>query len=393
MLNVGSDKWQTCRLGNVLQLRRERARGSEELLSVTRDRGVVRQAEAGRRDISSDDKSSYWRVHPGDIVYNTMRMWQGVVGRSEFEGIVSPAYTVCQVAPIADSRFLAYKLKHSEMISSFYRLSQGLVSDTWNLKYPSFASIATSLPGLHEQERIADVLDVADKRIDTSISSIVKLRLRHAGMVRSLLAQSNVPACPLSDFLSGRPRNGFSPSEVESWSGAVVLGLGCLTVDGFAPRQIKNVPVRNPRYVGSWLTDGDLLMSRSNTLELVGLVGRYRDIGTPCLYPDLMMKLTPKVTVLPEFLEVVLRDPLMRSEIQGLAQGTSGTMVKITGSAVMNLRVRIPELAVQDRILRVIRAGVAEIECREKEVAELRLLKQGLMDDLLSGRVRVTSVN
>ena len=117
-------------LGDVLELRRERARGSEQLLSVTRDRGVVRQIDAGRRDISSEDKSSYWRVHPGDIVYNTMRMWQGVVGRSEFNGIVSPAYTVCRPTDLADTRFLAYKLKHPAMIANFYRLSQGLVSDT-----------------------------------------------------------------------------------------------------------------------------------------------------------------------------------------------------------------------------------------------------------------------
>src|SRR5579864_9615436 len=165
MSNVNSGSWEEFKLGDALQHRRERARGLEQLLSVTQDRGVVRQIDAGRRDISSDDKSAYWRVYPGDIVYNTMRMWQGVVGRSDFEGIVSPAYTVCRPTSLVDTRFLAYKLKHPAMITEFYRFSQGLVSDTWNLKYSSFSTISVSLPTVGTQARIAEILAGLDEAI------------------------------------------------------------------------------------------------------------------------------------------------------------------------------------------------------------------------------------
>ncbi|MFV2022283.1 hypothetical protein, partial [Micromonospora sp. LOL_023] len=88
-------------------------------MSVLAEYGVVPQAESGRRDISNDDKSMYRRVYPGDIVYNTMRMWQGVSARSSLFGIVSPAYTVCVPSDDVDSQFLASLLQLPQLIAAF----------------------------------------------------------------------------------------------------------------------------------------------------------------------------------------------------------------------------------------------------------------------------------
>ena len=75
----------------------------------------------------------------GDIVYNTMRMWQGASGYSAYEGIVSPAYTVIipqeQVFPL----FFAYLFKTQSLINRFRIHSQGLTTDTWNLKFAGFS--------------------------------------------------------------------------------------------------------------------------------------------------------------------------------------------------------------------------------------------------------------
>ena len=65
-----------------------------ELLSVTMNDGVVKRSQIEGKDNSSEDKSNYKIVHMGDLVYNSMRMWQGANGISKYDGIVSPAYTV-----------------------------------------------------------------------------------------------------------------------------------------------------------------------------------------------------------------------------------------------------------------------------------------------------------
>ncbi len=67
-----------------------------------------------------------------------------------------------------------------------------------------------------------------------------------------------------------------------------MLGLGCLTLSGFQPIQLKNAPKNDANLQRAWLKDGDLLISRSNTRDLVALVGIYREIGIPCIYSDLM---------------------------------------------------------------------------------------------------------
>lgn len=63
-----------------------------ELLSVTMNDGVKPRSEIEGKDNSSEDKSNYKIVRKGDMVYNSMRMWQGANGISPCDGIVSPAY-------------------------------------------------------------------------------------------------------------------------------------------------------------------------------------------------------------------------------------------------------------------------------------------------------------
>ena len=131
--------WTEKRLGEVFAERNERGFGCLELLSVTVAGGVVKRLELERKDNSSSDKSNYKHVLPKDIAYNSMRMWQGASGVSPYEGVVSPAYTVITLQKEGLSQFFAYYFKWSNVINIFQRFSQGLTSDTWNLKFPAFS--------------------------------------------------------------------------------------------------------------------------------------------------------------------------------------------------------------------------------------------------------------
>lgn len=64
-----------------------------------------------------------------------MRMWQGISAYSDYEGIVSPAYTILKPSSSINAKYFAYLFKTPEIIFLFYRFSQGLVDDTRNLKY------------------------------------------------------------------------------------------------------------------------------------------------------------------------------------------------------------------------------------------------------------------
>lgn len=131
-------------------------------------------------------------------------------------------------------------------------------------------------------------------------------------------------------------------------------------------------------------------MSRSNTPDLVGLVGRYCYVGGPCIYPDLMMRLRPRPECNPEFLEFVLRVPRVRRQIQASAQGTSGSMVKINADIVKRLLVPVPSRHDQVHVVASVQVWTDRLSQEQAELSKLRLLKKGLMEDLLTGKVRVT---
>ena len=139
------------RIGDIYAERSERGAADMELLSVTMNDGVMQRSEIEGKDNSSEDKSSYKVVRKGDMVYNSMRMWQGANGVSPYDGIVSPAYTVLTAKlPICNDYFAAL-FKNYKLINEFRKNSQGMTSDTWNLKYPQIETIKVYLPVIEEQ--------------------------------------------------------------------------------------------------------------------------------------------------------------------------------------------------------------------------------------------------
>lgn len=182
-----SINWKQYRLGQLFKERVENGRCDLPLLSITREEGVILRGGVGRKDTSNDDKSKYLRICPGDIGYNTMRMWQGVSALSAYEGIISPAYTVLVPTSLIDARFATYLFKFDPIIHLFYRYSQGLVSDTWNLKYPHFKTIKVTVPERKEQEAIAAVLMAADQQIALLESKLTLLKEEKRALMRQLL--------------------------------------------------------------------------------------------------------------------------------------------------------------------------------------------------------------
>ena len=160
-----------------------------ELLSVTMNDGVMPRSEIEGKDNSSEDKSNYKVVLTGDMVYNSMRMWQGANGIAPCDGIVSPAYTVLMPKiPISNGYFAAL-FKSTNLINEFRKNSQGMTSDTWNLKYPQIETIKVCIPTLSEQERIADMLGTLEQRIAKQAQLVDSLKKYKRGAFDAVFTQ------------------------------------------------------------------------------------------------------------------------------------------------------------------------------------------------------------
>ena len=196
-----TDDWEERKLGDIFSERSERS-GEGELISVTINSGIIRASELNRTDNSSDDKSNYKKVEVGDIAYNSMRMWQGASGYSPYEGILSPAYTVIFPKEGIDSKFFSYDFKRYDMIQTFKRNSQGLTSDTWNLKFPTLKSVKVMVPCFEEQKQISNFFESVDKTIALHQHKLDLLKEQKKGYLQKIFPKNGekVPELRFAGF-------------------------------------------------------------------------------------------------------------------------------------------------------------------------------------------------
>ena len=177
--------WKIVSIGDILEERTERS-GEGDMLSVTINNGIIKFVEIDRKDNSSKDKNNYRKVYKDDIAYNSMRMWQGASGKSEYEGIVSPAYTVTIPNENINPDFIAYYFKTHKLIHKFKINSQGLTSDTWNLKYRQLKDIKINLCSKEEQSKIANLLIMYDKLINKQKHKLEILKTNKKGFLQKM---------------------------------------------------------------------------------------------------------------------------------------------------------------------------------------------------------------
>lgn len=183
-----SGEWKTDCLGKLFFERKETNCENIEMLAITGTQGIIPRKELDLKDNSSEDKSKYLRVCVGDIGYNTMRMWQGVSAYSNYEGIVSPAYTILKPSSSINAKYFAYLFKMPEIVFLFYRFSQGLVDDTRNLKYENFKKIKVCYPpDTEEQTAIAEVLSTSDREIELLRQDIEQEKQKKKALMQLLL--------------------------------------------------------------------------------------------------------------------------------------------------------------------------------------------------------------
>lgn len=179
--------WRQFYLSDLFDERCETDCGHLPLLAITGKHGVILASDIARKDSSREDKSRYKRIKPGDIGYNTMRMWQGVSAVSQIEGIVSPAYTVCIPQDSVNVDFIGYYFKCSPIINLFWRYSQGLVDDTLNLKFHNFSQIKVTIPNVDEQSCIAQILSTACSEMRTLRLKLEAFEKQKRGLMQRLL--------------------------------------------------------------------------------------------------------------------------------------------------------------------------------------------------------------
>ena len=163
--------WRTEKVKFHLIRKEPRNPGNKQVLSVYREYGVIpKDCRDDNHNVTSEDTSKYKYIVPDNFVINKMKAWQGSMGISDYEGIVSPAYFVYvftdnSIVP----KYLHYLFRNCYK-DEFRRISGGIREGQWDLSPIEFANTILLIPPQEEQAQIIDFLEKKIIEIDIIIS-------------------------------------------------------------------------------------------------------------------------------------------------------------------------------------------------------------------------------
>ena len=230
--------------------------------------------------------------------------------------------------------------------------AQGGVNST------TLSSLVVPLPDLTEQRQIAGPLKQADRLRRTRRNALELTDTFLPAAFLELFADQNPavnpwPAVPLGEHLEAIEGGvNFNPvGENDPASDWRVLKVSAVSWSDFLAEESKPISPTESFSEKLVVQRGDLIMSRANTVELVGAVARVRTPPPKVLLPDKLWRLRFRASsqLLPDYLLYALRSRAVRREIEIRASGTSGSMKNISKEDVRELRLPLPPLPLQQK--------------------------------------------
>jgi type I restriction enzyme, S subunit len=318
-----------------------------------------------------------------------------------------------------NNSFAAHQLRSERVQKNLERWSTGTTAT--GIQRARLVRVPLFVPPLPEQQRIAEILETIDDAIRKTEQIIAKLKQMKQGLLHDLLtrgidgngelrdadrdpeqfkdsALGRIPkvwdVTRLGDLLESidagkSPNCPNRPATGDEWG---VLKVSAVRPSGFQPNE--NKAITNPTNIEPTyeVRDGDLLITRANTYELVGLTCLVQSPPPRLLLCDKTLRLNLAGRTDHRFIFYTSQMPYVRSQIEIHATGSSDSMKNIGQKAIKRLLLRVAPYAEQTAIAEVLDSHDLRINREERQVSKLHLLKQGLMEDLLTGRVRVTKL-
>ncbi|MEH1951113.1 MAG: restriction endonuclease subunit S [Nostoc sp.] len=271
------------------------------------------------------------------------------------------------------------------------------------------------------QRIIAEILDTVDEAIARTSSLIIKLKQTKAGLLQDLLTRGldndgklRDPQAHPEQFkdspLGIIPKNwevfsvgdcilkieqGWSP-DCESFTTPLgewgVLKTTSVVWEGYQDSENKRLPSHlepDPNYE---VKPRDVLMTRAGPNSRVGVVALVSQTQGKLMLSDKLYRLVPRELIKPDFLVYTLSGSQTQSHLSTLKTGLAESQTNISQEIVRSLLFILPSRKEQANIISILDSHDTRIRAEEAYLNKLKLQKQGLMQDLLTGKVRVRTI-
>ena len=181
-------KWKHFKVKKMFKPISEKKNGDCELLSVTQDRGVIpRSMLRGRVMSPQGSTDSYKLIKKGDFAIS-LRSFQGGIEYSEYQGVISPAYTVLRPIVELHDDFYRHFFKSRLFVEKYLSIAVIGIRDGKQVSIPDFMTVKIPYPPLHEQKSIATDLNTAQQELSLLTSLVATYRKQKCGLMQKLLA-------------------------------------------------------------------------------------------------------------------------------------------------------------------------------------------------------------
>lgn len=394
--------------------------GCQNVLTISAELGLVSQTEYFKRIVASDHLGNYFLLKKGDFAYNkshSVGFPYGVVRRllAYEKGVLSPLYICirCRSQDV-DGDYARTFFEANLLDGQLSRVADQGARDhgLLNVRPADFLAMKFWHPPIEEQRRIAEILDTADAAIHKTERLIAKLQLAKQGLLHDLLTlgiddngELRDPARhseQFKDSMLGRIPESWQIRRLSECCSSIVdcphttptyLKHGVLVARTSTIRN-GDFDVANASYVSEAQYVERIARLRPESGDVI--FAREAPVGEAFVIPPSMriclgqrvMLLRPRVeTLMGEYLVAQIYSGVVKRRISQITGGTTNPHLNV--AEVRAFEIPIPPVEEQ-------RAITQSLDTFEKNVASERVnlkkfisLKSGLMDDLLTGRVRV----
>jgi type I restriction enzyme, S subunit len=412
LIGLVPEHWDVVPNGRLFRVKSIKNTEDEQNLSVYRDYGVIRRdSRDDNHNRVSEDISNYKLVEVGDFVLNKMKCWMGSLGVSEYRGIVSPSYTVCEPIREIHRKYFHYLLRSRDYIQIYDSLSYGVRIGQWELRFHDFKKIKSLYPPLPEQKQISNYLDRKTQQIDDLIEKterkIELLKEQRSSLINQCVTKGLDPNVEMKDsgvewvgeipkgwyvskirYITEDHRQGYYSSEEYDDDGFRIVRITDIqddhTIDvnsspfyDLTEEEISNFIVK----------DGDFLFPRTGGVGRFGIV----DFDVPSIYGSFLIRFRFNKLMSRELLKYFFESQIYLNQV--LMEIHGGVNKNVHVENIKSCGVLTPPLPEQQQISDYLDRETSKIDrmvdTETKRTELLEEYRQSLISNVVTGKIDV----
>lgn len=322
----------------------------------------------------------------GDIIFGRRRAYQRKLGVAEFDGICSAHAMVLRAKPeVVLPEFLPFFMQSDLFMNRAVEISVGSLSPTINWKTMAVQEFA--LPDRNEQRRLVELFKAFEEMTSAHEAALSAANCFYDSLREDVFGE-DADRLHLNELIldiqAGKSFVGIDePPRTDDCK--AVLKVSAVGKRAFLPQESKTLISQHEFLHEHAVRLGDVLISRANTPDLVGLACYVERDYPNLMLSDKTLRLVPKQGVPSPLLVEALRTTASRQYLKANATGTGGAMKNISQAKLRAMPVRFPPKDAWPELESLLESAIAAISRLSERLEETRSLQRRGLSELLGG--------